>query len=305
MKTLERISNNIQKYAWLVGAFALATWLGSLWMGLELTLWILGIGGVITAFSMSRVPTQLLRWQGASKLDRYQYGQLYDMVNELARKASLTVFPDLYLLKSNQPNAFAMGTKKQPIIGLSIGLINNLSRRELQGVIAHEISHIKNNDLFVKGMARSFGNLTNTLSWVAKFLLIFAIPMFIFGMNIPIWPLLLLAFMPTINYLLQQGLSRSMEFLADHDAADLTKDPLGLASALHKIENLSRPWWSQFNPVAYRSNDWLSSHPNTKKRIEKLKDLSAFYPIYAEPVQRPVQRRIRPLVYRNPFGWGV
>ena len=76
---------------------------------------------------------------------------------------------------------------------------------------------------------------------------------------------------PILNTLLQLGLSRSMEFLADYDAATITRDPLGLASALQKIENMSRSWWNIFIPVPNKSVDWLSSHPSMIKRIDKLR----------------------------------
>jgi Zn-dependent protease with chaperone function len=68
-----------------------------------------------------------------------------------------------------------------------------------------------------------------------------------------------------------------MEYLADHDAATITRDPMGLASALQNIDSTSRPWWKSVSQVSYQSSDWLSSHPNTLKRIEKLQAMSHQY----------------------------
>ncbi len=299
---LKRFWTNTQKYIWLIAAFGLAAWLGSIWLGLQITLWVLGIGSILALYSLKGPQTQLLRWTGARKLDRYYYNDLYQLVNNLARKAGLPISPDINMVRSNQLNAYAIGSKSKPVIGISSGLINSLNARELTGVLAHEISHIKNNDLFVKGMSLSFGNLTNTLSLIGKFMLLFSIPLLMMGIAVPFLPLILLAFSPILNWLLQMGLSRSMEFLADHDAAEITQDPMGLASALHKIESMSRPWWYQFNPINLQRNDWLSSHPNTKKRIFKLKDMSVHYPDQ-EPFSRPVQRKNPVIVRMSPFGW--
>ncbi len=272
-----RALSTIQKYALLSGAFGLAAAIGSLWLGWTLTLFLLGVGALITLFSLNMAPQQILRWQRAQKLDRYYQSELYQLVNHLARRAGLRYSPDVYLVHNRVPNAFALGSKEQPIIGITSGLVNALNERELSGVLAHEISHIKNNDLFFKGLATSFGNLTHTLSWVGRLLLLFAIPMLLMGIEtISLWAIILLIFSPLLNVLLQMGLSRSMEYLADHDAAMITGDPMGLASALHRIENIGRPWWAQFwkPALSQASNEWLRSHPETDKRIARLRLLA-------------------------------
>lgn len=271
--------NNLRKYALLISVFALAAMLGSLWLGWNLTLWLLGIGAILSIYSMNFAPTRLLRFRGAVRLNPYQYPDLYNEVNHLTSRAGLSKTPELYLVKSKVPNAFALGTRRKPVIGISVGLVSMLSQRELQGVLAHEMSHIRNNDLFVKGLALSFGNLTNTLSTIGKLLLFLALPFYLMGMvTFPIFALLILVFSPVLNILLQLGLSRSMEFLADHDAAIITGDPIGLALALLRIDAMSKPWWRTLNPLNYKSSDWLSSHPDTAKRIEKLQSMAKQYP---------------------------
>lgn len=272
-----RAQNSVQKYLLLIGAFALAAAIGSLWLGWTLALILLGVGAIVTTFSLNMAPQQILRWQKAQKLDRYYQSNLYQLVNHLARRAGLHYSPDVYLVNSRMPNAFALGSKEQPIIGITSGLVNLLNERELSGVLAHEISHIKNNDLLFKGLATSFGNLTNTLSWIGRLLLLFAIPMLLLGLEtISLGAILLLIFSPILNVLLQMGLSRSIEYLADHDAAMITQDPMGLASALHRIENMGRPWWAQFwkPALSQASNEWLRSHPETEKRIARLRLLA-------------------------------
>ncbi len=271
---MKRNWNNIQKYIWLIGAFGLAALIGSSWVGLQITLWVLGIGALISLASVNLAPTRILKWQRAQKLSSYHFPDLYAIVNELASKAGIQKTPEVFLIRNNVPNAFALGSKEKPVIGISSGLVSVLDERELRGVIAHEISHISNNDLFIKGISLSFGNLTNTLSTVGKFLLLLSIPLFLMGYEtFSFAAILLMVFSPGLNYLLQMGLSRSMEFVADEDAAKLTNDPMGLASALHKIERISRPWWMNWRSVSNSSSDWLRSHPNTQKRIEQLRSM--------------------------------
>jgi heat shock protein HtpX len=244
---------------------------------------------------MNLAPSRILRWQGAVKLNKYQQVELNDMVNQLASRAGLSNPPELYMVKNKVPNAFALGTKEKPVIGISIGLVSLLNQRELQGVLAHEISHIKNNDLFVKGLALSFGNLTNTLSTIGKFLLLLALPLYLMGIvSIPLFALILLLFSPVLNILLQLGLSRSMEFLADYDAGTITGDPMGLGLALLKLESLSKPWWRTLNHMTYKSSNWLSSHPETGKRIERLHEMAEQFPNY-DP-QSILNRRIPSLI---------
>ncbi|HAP65235.1 MAG TPA: hypothetical protein DCR93_39070 [Cytophagales bacterium] len=276
-----------------------------MWLGWTLTSWILGIGALITLYSLRRNPAKILRWQGAVKLDPYYHADLYQMVKNLAHRAELSRVPDVYLMKSRSANAFAVGSEENPVVGVSQGLLQALDYREIEGVLAHEISHIKNNDLYVKGLAASFGNLTHTLSWIGKILLFLSVPLFLLGMNpIPLWPLLLLALSPTLNLLLQLGLSRSMEYLADLDAAVLTGDPMGLASALQRIERMSRPWWwGQWQPMASQSADWLRSHPNTRTRIERLAEMQGQKPVSdrAQPTTRWRQPHV--VVTRRPIVW--
>ena len=283
MHKQHRNRNRLIKYLLFICVFTLAAFIGSVWLGWNITLWVLGIGSLFSIFSINIAPSKILRWRGATKLNRYYNSTLYDLVATLASRAELRQTPDLYLIKSKIPNAFALGSKDRPVVGISQGLVSLLSERELAGVLAHEISHIKNNDLFLKGLALSFGNLTQTLSFIGKLLLILSIPMYLLGAQpFSLVAILLLVVSPTLNIILQLGLSRSIEYLADYYAAILSKDPLGLASALHKIETVSRPWWRTLNPIIQASSDWLSSHPNTRKRIEKLQNMARQYK-YEEP----------------------
>ncbi len=291
----DRKKMNFQKNVLFIAVFLLAATIGVLWLGWLSTFIVLVIFAVFTFYSLRISPFQILKWHKAVPLSRYAYTELYQIVDDLARGAQLEKAPQLFLIKSKAINAFALGNKQQSAIGVTHKLMQVLTRDELAAVLAHEISHIKNNDLLVKGLAVSFGRFTHGLSLVGRILLILSIPMYLIGYPLfSLAPVLFLVFSPLLNVLLQMGISRRMEFAADHDAAELTRDPLALASALEKIEKLRRPWWTDFYSVRYNSMEWLKSHPGTKKRVEKLQRLAAKYRKSGQNIYRQIF---------TPFGW--
>jgi Zn-dependent protease with chaperone function len=130
-------------------------------------------------------------------------------------------------------NAFAVGRPDDAVIALTDGLLRNLTLRELAGVLAHETSHIRNHDLWLMGLADLDSRLTRLMTLVGLLLMILALPLWWAGVtNLPwlVIPLLVLA--PQLTTLFERALSRARELDADLDAAGLTGDPAGLASAL-------------------------------------------------------------------------
>jgi len=263
----------IHKYLWLGGVLLVTLGLVFYWLGTIPTL--IGVGVlVLTVLNMPKMSTKLaLRIQNARYLSPQQHPSMYQLVAELAQKAGLSKLPQVYLIASRKLNAFAMGTKVAPVIGITSGLVAYLNKRQLTGVLAHEISHIKNKDILVRGIAAFLGNITNIMSNVGKILLLLSLPLYLMDIALVPWPAMIaLLLSPMASVLLQLGLSRSMEFIADHDAATLTGDPIGLASALERIEATKRPWWHGFN-LSMKTSNWLSSHPSTQERIGKLLDI--------------------------------
>ena len=174
-------------------------------------------------------------------------------------------------------NSFTVGSKDQYRILLSDALLRHLNARELYGVLAHELSHVQNNDLQVMTLADVITRITSILSLFGVSLLILYLPMFILeGQSFPWTIALLLLFTPNLSALLQLALSRTREFFADEKAVELTGDPAGLASALGKIEYLSEGWLKRFLLPQYRVNEpsVLRTHPPSKERIERLKKLA-------------------------------
>ena len=171
-------------------------------------------------------------------------------------------------------NAFATGSKQEASIALTDGLLRSLSPRELAGVLAHEIAHIASEDLRVMGLADSVSRFTSLLALMGQIAILLSLPALLVGAAEVYWPgLLLLAASPQLALLAQLGLSRVREFDADRLAAELTGDPQGLASALAKIERVSRSWrawlgWGNPEP------SWLRTHPATQERIARLLTLA-------------------------------
>ena len=204
----------------------------------------------------------------------------------LLRELPATPVP--HYVPSAVVNAFATGSKQEASIALTDGLLRSLSPRELAGVLAHEIAHITNEDLRVMGLADSVSRFTSLLALMGQVAILLNLPALLVGAAEVYWPgLLLLAASPQLALLAQLGLSRVREFDADRLAAELTGDPQGLASALAKIERVSRSWrawlwpgWGNPEP------SWLRTHPATQERISRLLTLAPG-PASALPLHAP------------------
>jgi heat shock protein HtpX len=175
-------------------------------------------------------------------------------------------------------NGFAVGRPGDAVIALTDGLLRSMTLRELAGVLAHETSHIRNNDLWLMGLADLVGRLTRLMTLAGLLLLILALPMWWAGVsNLPWLVIPLLLFAPQLTTLFELALSRAREFEADLDAAGLTGDPAGLASALAKLERAQRSPWERLLLPGYRLPEpsLLRSHPATEQRIARLRALEA------------------------------
>ncbi|WP_454457854.1 zinc metalloprotease HtpX [Thauera phenylacetica] len=202
--------------------------------------------------------------------------EMWALLRELPARAGLPATPVPHYVPSAVVNAFATGSKQEASIALTDGLLRSLSPRELAGVLTHEIAHITNEDLRVMRLADSVSRLTSLLALMGQIAILLNLPALLVGAAEVYWPgLLLLAASPQLALLAQLGLSRVREFDADRLAAELTGDPQGLASALAKIERVSRSWrawlwpgWGNPEPSCLRT------HPATQERIARLLTLA-------------------------------
>ena len=221
-------------------------------------------------------PRWLLRMYGARPLAPYEAPALYSTVRALSERAGLPAPPQLYYVPHRTMNAFSVGTRDDPALGVTDGLLRALSPRELSGVMAHEISHIRQNDLRVMTFADLIGRMTGFLSTTGQFLLFLNLPLLLMGRAPISWlAVVLLLVAPNVSGLLRLALSRTRELDADLGAARLSGDPLGLASALRKMECYGTGWLDRMlRPYRTPSRSLLRTHPETEERVERLLDLA-------------------------------
>ena len=270
--------NRIQSVILLLTMALFLTLLGTLLWGPDGVWFMLTVGAMAVLLGPTVSPQWVMRLYGARKLSADEAPALHQMVRELAERADIGHVPEIYYLPSSMLNAFAVGNSRQSAIAVTDGLLRHLTQRELFGVLAHEISHVRNNDLFVMGLADTFSRATSTLSLMGQFLLLLNLPLILLsGATISWFAIFLLVFAPTLSSLAQLALSRTREFDADLGAAWLTRDPEGLASALEKIEQIQGSWLERiFMPGrGIPEPSVLRTHPDTSERIARLMSLKA------------------------------
>ena len=281
-----KLSNTVQSVL-LIGAMAfLLGLLGWLLAGASGVVMALIVCVLVVTFGPSWSPRLILSLYRAQPISAQQAPGLLRIVAELSQRAGLQRPPRLYYIPSQVMNAFAVGSQDDAAIGLTDGLIRRLQPRELAAVLAHEISHVRYNDMWVMNLADVLSRMTIALSQAGLFLLFISVPLILFGLvDISLLALLLLIFAPTLAALLQLALSRTREFDADLGAAELTGDPRGLAAALQKLERYQGGWLEQIFLPGRRLPDpaWLRTHPPTEERIARLMELSGqeIPPLYA------------------------
>ncbi|MBO0764111.1 MAG: zinc metalloprotease HtpX [Hyphomicrobiaceae bacterium] len=246
------------------------------------------VAAAINLFSLWKSDKLVLSMYGAEEVDEHTGGEFYAIVRELAGKAGLPM-PRVYIMNNPQPNAFATGRNPQnAAVCASTGLIEMLTPEEVAGVMAHELSHIKNYDTLTMAVAATIGG---AVSMLAQFLQFGAI----FGGNREnnngvgwIGVLVAAIVAPLAATLVQMAVSRSREYQADRLGGTICGHPLWLASALRKIETYARGIPNEpaeaapgtahlfiINPLTGQGMDNLfSTHPNTENRIAELEKLA-------------------------------
>lgn len=236
----------------------------------------------------------------AQKLNPSHGRELYNILNVLSERAELKTVPELYIIPSSTVNAFATGTQDKPYIAITESLVRQLDLPEVAAVMAHEISHIRNNDLKLMAVADTMSRVTQLMSFIGLFLILINLPLLILGEETFPWlGALLLYLAPTIGNLLQLALSRAREFDADLEGAMLTGDPKSLASALLKVERYQGAIWEDifFPGRRIPQPSLLRSHPPTDERIERLNMIT--------PQTAPLQYPSSPVITIVGFGPGL
>ena len=232
----------------------------------------------------------VLKMYGAREVDIHSAPELVGMVANLARRAGMPM-PRVYIIDTDAPNAFATGRDPEhAAVAVTASLMRALTPQELEGVMAHELAHVKNRDTLISTLVASMAGAISMLANMAQWAAIFGA-----GRNNDeeeggglVGSLFMIILAPLAAMLIQMGISRSREFLADETGARLAGNPLALASALRKIEHYAMhrtmpqatPATSHMfivNPFA-GSGTWLlslfSTHPPTDARVQKLQLLA-------------------------------
>lgn len=240
------------------------------------------IAAATNLFAYWNSDKMVLAQQGAQEVDEQSAPELHSIVRELAQQAGLPM-PRVYIIQTEQPNAFATGRNPQnAAVAASSGLLRILSREEISGVLAHELAHVKNRDTLTMTIAAT---IAGAISMLANFGMLFRGRRDGEGGGAGVIGTLLAVFVaPLAAAIIQMALSRSREYVADHDGAEICQRPLWLASALQKIDRAaheiqnpqaeahpaSAPLYI-VNPLSGAGMDNLfSTHPNTENRVAAL-----------------------------------
>jgi len=237
-------------------------------------------------FSLWNADKVVLRLQGAQEVDAQSAPEFYGLIAELAQRAQLPM-PRVYVMHNPQPNAFATGrSPEHAAVCASTGLLEMLSPEEVAGVMAHELSHVKNRDTLTMTVAATIGGAISMLAQYLQFGMLFGRR----DNNNVGWVGALIAMLvaPFAAGLVQMAISRSREYQADRMGAMICGNPLWLASALAKIQEAARRIRNEpaeavpatahlfiINPLTGRGVDsWFSTHPNTENRIAELEQMA-------------------------------
>ena len=223
----------------------------------------------------------VLKMYKARQVDEATAPQFYRRVAELAERAQLPM-PKVYLIEEDAPNAFATGRNPQhAAVAATTGILRVLTERELRGVMAHELAHVKHRDILISTVSAT---MAGAISMLANFAMLFGGRGGDGRPQNPIVGLLVMMLAPLAASLIQMAISRSREFEADRGGAEISGDPQALASALQKIQRYARgvpleaaerhPETAQMmimNPLSGGGLRGLfSTHPSTEERVDRL-----------------------------------
>ncbi|HZD41238.1 MAG TPA: zinc metalloprotease HtpX [Terriglobales bacterium] len=253
-----------------------------------------GEGGMAIAFIFALVMNGVSYWfsdrivlrlYGARKIGAEEAPKLYRTVQELAIRAHMPM-PKLYVIPEEAPNAFATGrNEKNAAVAVTHGILRILDEAELRGVLAHELSHVKNRDILVGTIAATMAGAISMLANMAYWGMLFGGRNEDRGAAHPIVGLLMIMVAPLAAMLVQMAISRSREFGADATGADISADPLSLASALRKLQQGAQQIPLETNPATAHMfivnpltggglMTLFSTHPPMEERIRRLENMA-------------------------------
>lgn len=246
--------------------------------------WVIGVAVVYALIQYFAASKLALAMTGAQEIEKRDNPRLYRVVENLTLATGMPM-PKVYIIDDPAPNAFATGRDpKHAVVAATTGILEVMNDRELEAVMAHEISHVRNYDIRVSMITFGLVSAIGLLSDIAMH-------MFFFGgdrdneNNNPvamIVGIVLIILAPIIATLVQLAVSRQREYLADASGALATRDPEGLASALEKLQQYGQPMQRQSTSTAHlflnnplrpgMVNRLFSTHPPLEERIARLRN---------------------------------
>lgn len=239
------------------------------------------LGGAMNLYAYWNSDKMVLSMYNAREVDAASGGAFYALVSELAQRAGLPM-PRVYIIDEDQPNAFATGrSPEHAAVAATTGILRLLNERELRGVMAHELAHIKNRDTLISTLSATVAGAISSLAQFG----------WLFGGNNeqernvhPVVQIVLMILAPLAAMLIQMAISRAREFGADYGGAQISGDPEALASALTKIEAYAQgtplataemhPETAQMMIINPLSGEGLAglfrTHPPTEERVRRL-----------------------------------
>ena len=280
----------------LAALTALVVWIGAMFGGANGAVIALLLAGAMNFFSYWFSDKIVLKMYGAQEISANDDPELYGIVQELAGRGNLPM-PKVYIIPEETPNAFATGRNPEhAAVAVTMGIRRILNKRELSGVLGHELTHVKNRDILISSIAATLAGAITYLAHMAQWGMMFGGGSRdreegggggIFGL------LFMMIVAPIAAMLIQMAVSRSREYMADAGGAKISGDPLALASALRKLEMGSQNIPLQVSDATANSTahmfivnplsggglaNLFSTHPAMEERIARLeamaKDLS-------------------------------
>ena len=269
----------------MAGIMALFGVIGGYLGGSSGMLMALIFAGGMNLFAYWFSDSMVLKMYNAQEVDETSAPQFYAMIRELAQRANLPM-PRVYLIDEAQPNAFATGRNPEhAAVAATTGILHLLSAREIRGVMAHELAHVRHRDILISTISAT---MAGAISALANFAMFFGGRDADGRRSNPIASIAVALLAPLAASLIQMAISRAREFEADRGGAEIGGDPNALADALSKIDAYARgirmptaeehPATAQMmimNPLAGGGMASLfSTHPSTEERVQRLRELA-------------------------------
>jgi len=281
--------NTLKTVALMAVLTVLLMWVGKVFGGNQGMVMALIFAGAMNFISYYFSDKIVLAMYRAKEVSYSEAPDLYSIVLNLTQKANLPM-PKLYIIPSDTPNAFATGRNPHhAAVAVTSGILKLLNKDELEGVLGHELSHIKHRDILISSIVATVVGAIMMLAHMARWMAIFGGFRRSDEDSSGIFELLaMIIIAPIAAVLIQLAISRAREYSADEGSAKITGKPLSLASALEKLEAYSKRIPMDVNPSTahmfivnpLKGKDILalfSTHPPVEKRIERLRKLAYAY----------------------------